>query len=322
MKTNVESEIKNTIFQTIQTFLKTPPIVIWGSGATISFGMPSMNDLNDLLKANVVDFDSTNTNLEVELGKDKYQPKMPEIRKLIWQKIEEADSKVLEEFIVGNIEKYNGIKRLIQIFTEPHPKVLNIVTTNYDRVLEYCLSYFSHNFTDGFNGKYLSIFNPNLFGAKDIVNIIKVHGSLSWFNIDSEARYLFGKSHDSPLIIAPGKSKFQETYNSPYRELIQKSDNVISEAKSILVVGFGFNDEHLTPKIKSLVKKDVPIVLITKKISDTTIEELKGATKYVLIEEHHSSTKFIYKTSLAMSPQETILSGNYWSLNNFLEILL
>ena len=35
------------IYSTIQSYLNEPPLVIWGSGATISFGLPSMSKLKD-----------------------------------------------------------------------------------------------------------------------------------------------------------------------------------------------------------------------------------------------------------------------------------
>ena len=37
-------EIREKIYQIVQNFLKNPPLIVWGSGATISFGLPSMND--------------------------------------------------------------------------------------------------------------------------------------------------------------------------------------------------------------------------------------------------------------------------------------
>lgn len=319
----IMEEQKGNIFKIVQGFLKNPPLVVWGSGATISFGLPSMWNLNEKLKEVIDDFDSDNNNLEVELGKEKYKDKMPEIKQVIWQEVNNADKAVLDKITSNNTADFDGIKLLIEKFLEAHPQVLNIVTTNYDRVLEYTMSYNGVHFTDGFNGKVLSLFDENLFKPKNIVNLIKVHGSLNWFNVDDEIRYV-NSCFDGliPQIIAPGKSKYQEAYNSPYRELIQKADNTIKEASSFLVVGFGFNDEHLTPKIKSQVKKGVPIVLITKQVTESTLEELKDAEKYIFIEEaSNEKTRVTYKTSKSDQVQIEELEGNFWQLNQFIEIL-
>lgn len=320
---NDKSEIKERVFKIIQGFLKNPPLIVWGSGATISYGLPSMWSLNEALKDKIDGFDTSNDNLEVELGKEKYLEQMPQIKDVIWNKINEADVSVLDKISSNNTDSFKGIKRLIEKFSEAHPQVLNIVTTNYDRVLEYTMSHEGVLFTDGFEGKILSGFDENLFQKKKIINLIKVHGSLNWFNVDGEIRYLntISEKHQ-PQIIAPGRNKYQEAYSSPYRELIQKADNAIKEALSFLVVGFGFNDEHLTPRIRTQIKKGIPIVLITKKITKNTLVEIKGAEKYLLIEKLESKTsRVIYKTSSSEGEQRAELDGDYWQLLQFMEIL-
>ncbi len=323
MNNLTQVEIRETVFNVVQTFLKTPPLIVWGSGATISFGLPSMSDLNEELKKKIDGFDTENDNLEIELGKEKYQEQMPLIKKVIWEKVNDADISVLERIISNNTDEFNGIKLLIEKFIEAHPKVVNIVTTNYDRVLEYVMSYHNFPYTDGFNGKVLSIFSETKFDDKEIINLVKVHGSLNWFDIDGEIRFLSSVLVDQvPKIIAPGKNKYQEAYSSPYRELIQKADDLIKSASSFLVVGFGFNDEHLTPKIKAKVKKGIPVVLITKKISDSCYEELKSAEKYILFEKRErGKTKVIYKENNNTGKREFELEGAWWQLNKFMEIL-
>mgnify|MGYP006322241107 CR=1 FL=1 len=46
-------EVRERVFTVIQNYLKTPPVIIWGSGATVPFGLPSMNTLNQILKDNI-----------------------------------------------------------------------------------------------------------------------------------------------------------------------------------------------------------------------------------------------------------------------------
>lgn len=315
-------EIREKIYQIVQNFLKNPPLIVWGSGATISFGLPSMNDLNLELKSKIDNFNTKNDNLETELGKDKYLQQMPQIKQTIWDKVNASDLLVLKKIISNSTTDFLGIKLLIEKFIEVHPQTVNIVTTNYDRVLEYVFSYYDFQYTDGFNGKILSTFNENLFGDKRI-NIIKVHGSLNWFEVNSEIRFMPSNTDCKiPKIIVPGKNKYQEGYVSPYRELIQKADSLIKTACSFLVIGFGFNDAHLTPEIKAKVKQGTPIVLITKKITNSSFEELKNADKYILFEALETDkTKIIYKENSKEQKQEIVLEGNLWELYNFMEIL-
>lgn len=316
-------EVRERVFTVIQNYLKTPPVIIWGSGATVPFGLPSMNTLNQILKDNIPDFDNNCDNLEIELGKEKYNDLMPQIRNLIWNAISTVDSQVLQNLLISDGDEFIGIKKLVEKISDAHPKVTNIITTNYDRIIENVLSFHNIPFTDGFLGKDLSLFDENLFSSKNIVNIVKVHGSLNWFEFGGEIRYLQNNIENSvPQIICPGKNKYQEAYKSPYRELIQKSDFYINSAESFLVVGFGFNDEHLTPRIKTKIKKGTPIVVITKIISETCLQEIEGAEKYVLIEEHDEKNTRITIKERNLEKQIIILEGNYWSLNNFIELLI
>lgn len=312
---------KDKIFKLIQDFLKTPPLIVWGSGATIPFGLPSMGDLNEKIKEEITEFDTNSDNLEIELGKEKYQDVLPEIKKVIWNELTKADLSVLNKLTTNDTTEFKGITALFESFLSAHPQKIDVVTTNYDRVLEYILSYNKINFTDGFIGKTLSGFNESLFGTENIINVIKVHGSLSWFNVDDEILYLnIEDCKYNPQIIAPGKNKYQEAYNSPYRELIQKADSAIKKAKSFLVVGFGFNDEHLTPKIKGQIRKGSPLVLITKKITSSTMEELQRANSYILLEEKNGNiTRVVINNNGDRYEEE--LEGSYWEVSNFTKII-
>ena len=50
LKSNVTAnENKENIFKTIQKFLKSPPVIIWGSGATAAYGFPTMQDLKKFI---------------------------------------------------------------------------------------------------------------------------------------------------------------------------------------------------------------------------------------------------------------------------------
>ena len=146
---------------------------------------------------------------------------------------------------------------------------------------------------------------------------------MNWFNANGEVRFFNeNKWEFDPQIICPGKNKYQEAYESPYRELIQKSDEFIKSAASFLAVGFGFNDEHLTPRIRAKVKNGTPIVVITKNITTSCKAELKDAEKYVFLEEgSFDNTKVTYKESATTIEKEIILDGSYWMLNNFNEII-
>ena len=146
------------IFSTIQSYLKEPPLVIWGSGATIGFGLPGLTKLKDEIGNAIPSFDKTCSDLETELGKDKYETDLPQIRKVIRNVVNAADIKAKEQ-LLKNADDFDGIKRLTDFCHNPHPKVMNVVSTNYDRVLEYVWGYYGLRFTDGFEQQELSVFH-------------------------------------------------------------------------------------------------------------------------------------------------------------------
>ena len=317
--------IMDHIFSTIQKFLNNPPVIIWGSGATIPFNLPSMAQLNDALKEKIEDFNATNDNLENELSKPEYEERMPEIRKAVWDTVNQADRQVYEKLTTGNSDDIEPIKNMIEKFRDCHPKVVNIITTNYDRILEYTMAYHTIPFTDGFSGRDFSIFSDTSFQERNLVNLIKVHGSLNWFKIQGSIRFLSSHSECCErIIICPGRNKYQEAYQSPYRDLIQKSDNLIQKANSFLVIGFGFNDEHLTPKIKEKVDAGTPLILATREVTESCKREMAQAQKYVFLQnckESENKTLVTIKKGKEMEIDEQVIDGNYWQLNQFMEIL-
>lgn len=309
------------IYSTIQSYLNEPPLVIWGSGATIGFGLPSMSKLKDEIGKSVSMFDKTCTDLEAELGKDKYEPALPEIRKVIRDVVNEADVNA-KRLLLNNSDAFEGILCLTRFCYEPHPKVMNVVSTNYDRILEYVWGYYGFHFSDGFDQHELSGFDENNFKEREIINLLKVHGSLNWFDVDHEVRKLSTDFGFDPVMIPPGKNKYRTTHNSPYRELMQKSDDAIKKAPSFLVVGFGFNDEHITPLVRKKTKLGTPIVVVTKQVTTTTEQQLEKAKKVIYIEADTDITKShirIIENGSTLS--DSVENGQYWSLNKFMDIL-
>lgn len=310
------------IYKCIQDYLKDPPLIIWGSGATISFGLPSMGDLKKEIGKALPSFDKTCTDLEDELSKDKYEGDLPKIRKIIRDLVCKADVSAKEKLLKGTYD-YEGIRRLTLFCHEPHPKVMNVVSTNYDRILEYVWGYNGFHYTDGFEQHELALFDEDQFQDKGIINVMKVHGSLDWFEIDHEVRKLNTDFGYAPVMIPPGKNKYKTTHNSPYRELIQKSDDAIKKASSFLVVGFGFNDEHITPLVSKKTKAGTPIVVVTMKVTTKTESELGKAKKVIYVEaDTHDITKsHVRIIENGLVKLDGVIDGDYWQLNKFMDIL-
>ena len=318
---------KNEIFTTIQNFLKDPPVIIWGSGATVPYKIPSMNELTDILNIEGIKIDR-NSNLETKLSEiSKSEPKkINDIKKTIINKILEKDLLCLENSIKDK-QFFSPIISMVKCFIKPQPEKIDIITSNYDRILEYALTQENIPYTEGFSGRILSKFDMSLFREKGkFINLIKVHGSLNWMSYENEIFYIPVEYNNFKIniqgmlnnIILPTKDKFEDSYKNPYRQLIAQSDECIQKAKSFLVVGFGFNDKHITPIMENKIKEGVPIVIITKQATQSCIDILNKATNYCLLQEDEKNTNVT--CSKQKQPDVPSLEGKYWELNNFMEI--
>lgn len=296
---------QNTIFRLVQDYLKPCPVIIWGSGATIPFGMPSMGNLKQELKI------TDDGNLEQILSSIKNE-EYDDYKEKIFNIINEKDNSFRNKI---NDNTFKDVRDIIRYFYNSHPKNLNIITTNYDCFLEYLLAYEDYPFSDGFSGREQSKFDTRNFKTKDWINILKVHGSLRWCD-DRYSHY-----NTNMQAILPSKNKYQESTQEPFRTLITKSDSIISESNSFLVIGFGFNDDHLTPKIDNAIKNGGAIVIVTKTATENTKSKIKKAKKFILIESSdNEETKFYYKENNRIKTH--VMDGEFWKLEHFKNILV
>ena len=151
---------------------------------------------------------------------------------------------------------------------------LNIVTTNYDRFIEYACDMAGILVLDNFTGKITPMFRtnkleldyhynpPGIRGepryVEGVVKYIKLHGSLDWrFKEDKIIRtpLPFGANDEHPeilekplnhVVIYPNSAKDIETAYFPYAELFRDFSTAICRPNSVVVTyGYGFGDSHV-----------------------------------------------------------------------------
>lgn len=166
------------------------------------------------------------------------------------------------------------------------PRRINLFTTNYDLFIEDA-AVKNNNIilNDGFRHRG-DLYNNMIFDPKSFyqtihttgnlynysvelptVNLIKLHGSLSWKNRDNEIYYVIqdmktdeiGSPQEkqdwvrSHQLVLPRKDKFRETVlDNVYYDLLRTYSNELDKEGTLLIVfGFSFADEH----IETLTKK-------------------------------------------------------------------
>lgn len=173
---------------------------------------------------------------------------------------------------------------LIQALSGMHksPNRLTIVTTNYDTLFEDAANDLIFTTFDGFSFDSKNVFDPDWFDwslvkpitnvkserieyKKSTINLLKIHGSLTWKKIDDIIVRIPKSDNDYPIMIFPSSDKYLHSYEKPYFELFSKFQELIKRPNSLLItVGFSFTDNHIAKMITQAIKTSPSLsVLIT-----------------------------------------------------------
>lgn len=323
----------------IQRCISEVPVIVIGSGASSAYGVAGMEKLGRYLLENIkplsdeqeewlkfkelleqgIDLESALH--EVFLSKRLEEEIVLKTRDLIFP----TDIEIREKVALNKLNM--PLSSLIKFLNNTANPNIKIVTTNYDRLIEYSLENVGVDYYSGFTGKYLQRFHGDL-GKRDRskpVELLKVHGSLDWYsNPDGEVfslpDYFHKRSGLNPVMVTPGKNKYQDTHDDPFRSMISRVDTVFTEAKSILIIGFGFNDEHIQPKLMQKMRtSQTPIIIISKSLTPNTKRFIKAnnESRILGIEKHLDGSNLVYPNK-----DDLKVEGNLWELKKILELFI
>jgi hypothetical protein len=329
---------KEECLKTIQKYLENNPLVVLGSGASLPYGLPSMKDLQAFIASHKAEFvnDCTSTlwsnlesmNLEEAVDKSNLSEEGKQfLRKIVWECVNNADLKFFEELIskTSNFPLAELFRKIIR----PTPNRVNVITTNYDRLAEYAADYIDATATTGFEGCFLqkpdfpteSLRNRSINARERVISIWKVHGSLDWFTNGQQAPVSYPHTRDIPsahipLIIPPGKDKNSATHAEPFRDIITQADNAFKSADAFLCIGYGFNDEHIQPKLISQIRSGKPIVILAKQATDSCKRNViqSAVAKRIIVEEAGDG-----KTKANVNDTDLEFGGDLWNLETFIQ---
>lgn len=320
------------------------PVVILGSGFSAPFGLPLMSDLAQYLRQHVVPPDSqaedqwllirtaldAGDHLEQALtGKQLSTQLVDQIVHHTWELVGAREAVLLESAIRGQVSF--PIAQLFQGLLETSNYKVDVVTTNYDRIVEFSAEHSGLLCLAGSFPSYLSPLEGNVPQLLDAsrkpwprIEVWKVHGSMDWFRRSDgslwKAPYFKNLPEDvAPVIVTPGVSKYERIVDEPFRSTMQGMDAALNSAKSFVCFGFGFRDRQLEPKIIQRVnKKSVPIVVATRTLTEEATSFLKThASDFVALESEGDKTR----ARTSENWDGTLLSGDYWSVSGFLKLV-
>lgn len=320
------------------------PVIILGSGHSCAYNIPGMDELACYLTKEIpldlstedkpmwASFESkikTKTLENVLQELDLNKSITDKIIRRTWACIKPADYKVFLNTVENN-NKLALTKLYKYMFNSTHQRI-QIVTTNYDCIAEYAADIAGFAWCTGFSYGYignaynsccLSMYKGSL--PFRTVDIWKVHGSINWYRlIDGSVYFLPAMeaplSSYMPVMVTPGIDKYRRTHEEPFRSIITGADKAIEEGKSYLCVGYGFNDEHIQPKLVNRCKKDDKFIMVlARKLTDSSRSLLLTGQckKFVAFEKSDKGT-------IMYSPEHLkgieIENENLWSLDELIQ---
>ncbi len=320
------------------------PVIILGSGASAAHGMSGMWALakhivlnTDVCGLSALELEvwekfcqilSDGVDLESALHQVTASEELTSrIVKSTWSLINSEDIEVFQKSLQE--KTVFPLSRLLEHMFRSNLKIINIVTTNYDRLAEYaCDQGRIHHYTGFTHGFFRQLAAPTEVVSARRANIWKVHGSLDWLQSPLEDTIALSNiqiipDNYQPQIVTPGAQKYQKTHLEPFRSIINSADQAINEAGSYLCIGYGFNDEHIQPKlVAKCLRQKTPITIITYALSESVRRIIIDgkAQNYIAIERGETDDQSIIYSSLDTAPLK--VNKNIWSLEGYLSLIM
>lgn len=328
------------------------PKLIIGTGLSIAMGVPGMLELAEKLDE------------EFQTIKDEYlSEKWIKYREKIQKKGLEAallDISTNEELFVEKIRKItsefildkeyeqhsvifnnvSGFEKLLKYLSETisvNNQIIDIMTPNYDRLIEIICDKLKLPLTLGFSGNLYQKFDENIlkspyeFYAKNItlVRLFKPHGSVNWIKengkecqINDYAQLKLKKENID--IITPGSLKYKSSMvNGVFRYHREIFNDLISDSKksySIFIYGYGFNDQHFNTAFED-TKKDV--LVLTRTMKKSFLERAIGNKNWTVFYKNEEGEAVIEpKSYMIYKGEKYSLNSDLWDINVFSNVFL
>lgn len=174
------------------------------------------------------------------------------------------------------------------------PTGLPILTPNYDRLIEVACEMAGFHVDTTAVGHYAGAFDHKqscMGSCRGILSrgrtpfldyfpraiVLKPHGSFDWYQSGNAPRRCSVDLDAERLIITPGINKYRAGYNAPFDKHRDLANDYIKQASRLLVVGYGFNDDHLQTHLEKRIQDGTP-TLILNRTASAQVEKLAKGT--------------------------------------------
>lgn len=235
-----------------------------------------------------------------------------------------------ERDIITTVLRGERTLRLTDLLTKIlKPKAgLPIVTTNYDRLIEVACEMAAFHVDTTAIGQYAGEFDHArscMQSCRGIVKrgrttfldhfpraiVLKPHGSFDWYRVGNEARRSSFDVDAERLIITPGLNKYRAGYDSPFDKHRDLANDYLKKASRLLIVGYGFNDDHLQTHLIKRIHDGTPTLILNRSVSPKIVKLARESPHCVCLSGPASSpgVKVVTKDQ-----QFEILGQDLWDI--------
>lgn len=335
----------------LQSFFDADTVTIVGSGLSYAEGIPGMADLaNELIiripkvitdKKDKLIWNNIQKDLILLGLEEALQRNIPTqnleilIRSNTAEIILESEDKVLDDVINGIREL--RISKYLKCFNISD-NGLSIITTNYDRLIEYGCAVVGIQIENMFTGQYIASYDSDTTNgkfAKNIrksgkntivdyckrINLYKPHGCLSWFMINGRVFSIPSLRRKDCLIITPGLNKYKAGYSSPFDLQRERGNGCIDKSGKIVAIGYGFNDEHLETHLTEQIRRGKKLLVITYELT-LKAKNIVGDHDNVYA-CYHGEERGVKGTYIKIKNETYFVSGKeLWDISKLVEEIL
>lgn len=328
-------------------------VTIIGSGLSCAEGLPSMSVLANELCAKIptmitagdlpiwnaikVHLDAGD-GLEIALHKAATN-----------DSVEDAILSVTADFVLSkelaaieaclNAGRQLKLSSLLPHLSAANPKVASIITTNYDRLIEFAAERAGWGVDTMMVGRYWGFYDPVasdksfvqsvINGPKKTlrlhyrnrVRLFKPHGSLDWYSSNGSVVASVMPLTGPRLIITPGVGKYRKGYHQPFDAHREQGNAAIDNASAVLCIGYGFNDDHLQTHLLARLAEGTRGLLLTWELSANAQEALKQSPNLMALSCH--ADKAVPGTVVTTAAGSNLIPDvNWWDVEEFVKGVL
>lgn len=344
---NTQSDV-HRIKCACQEILREPFLCWVGAGLSAAQGLPSMQALAEILRDQIRGMGLPSDCLDawgnILPDLDSLGLEGALLKHSIPQQLEHAIVSVTAEAVQRG--ECDALRRLVE-----HPdgfplgrllkslvtanRTIPLVTTNYDRLAEAAVEASGLCVDSLFVGSMFGALDPDCSGGsffeltsakgkgranrksvrrqvRPHIRVIKPHGSLDWYELHGRTVRSSISLPGRRLIVTPGTSKFRKGYETAFQTHQDEMRRRVKQARSYLILGYGFNDEHLEVTIREELKTGKSALYLTRDLTPSASALIKAHDRILSLSADGIRTRVLGQKLDCILPDSAL-----WNLDQF-----